>query len=80
MINLTNQFKNNSRYDETILKILKQTEKSLPSTSISLLTGLTQDKIDRILSICQKHGLVRKVTMKEVSYWKYIGDADANQH
>jgi len=73
MIKLRSQFINNTPYDERILSILRQSESSLPSTSIALLIGLSMDKVDRILSVCQKHGLVRRVTVKEVSYWKFVG-------
>jgi predicted transcriptional regulator len=71
-----NKLIKNTPSDEKILKILKQTEKSLPSTSISLLVGLSMDRVDRILSICMRHGLCRKTTKKEVNYWKWIGDED----
>ena len=76
MEKLEPRFIKNTPYDQRILNVLKQTSKSLPTTSIAILVNLSQDKIDRILSVCQKHGLVRKVTTKKVSYWKFIGDDD----
>ena len=75
MERLENQFINNTPYDQRILKVLKQCgDKSISSVKIALLVGLTQDRIDRILSSCAKHGLVRKVTVRKVSYWKWVGD------
>ncbi len=77
MTNIEYQIKCNTLPTWKVLtKILRQSKKALPSTSLSLLTGLHQVKIDQTLESLQKHGIVRKVTQKSVSYWKFIGDDD----
>ena len=75
LINMEYQIKNNTHQAwEILINILKQSKKALPTTSLSLLTGIHQVKIDQTLEILQKHGMAKKVTQKTVSYWKFVGD------
>lgn len=58
---------------EKLVNLLKQSNKAIPTTSLSLLSGIHQVKIDQVLETLQKHGIVRRVTQKTVSYWRYVG-------
>ena len=74
MINNSN-FINKTPNWKRLLEILKQRpNQAFPTTTLSLLCGLSQDKVDRALSQTAKFGYCRKVTKKSVNYWKWTGD------
>ena len=57
-------------YDKQIIELLKNVSCPLSASSISLMTGLKEDRILKKLKTLQKFSIVELVTSKKVCFWR----------